>query len=544
MAEKRRKKGWFAFFSFLLGALWLFLARPPIFGGSFWAGIWLCFGVPALFGGWYAWRLLRGGGIGGKGIGLLLGGGSALLLLLLAILHYQSARLDIQIGFLETPEVHAQPEGRKIRLAYLEMKQTRGNGGTPILFLEDGPGGSGIVAALTDRSGLFTRLRKVGDVIALDQRGTSILNAPSLYCPETWRYPLEEPFSVQRALEILGPYLERCVEGFRERGVTLSAYNTAESVEDLEALRRELGAERVILWGAGYGAHLGLAYLRKYGDHVARAIFHGVEGPDHTWKLPETFDRALARLAERAARDPKVHREIPDLDASVRQIAEKLADRPISVSLTQGEERKTVRVGREDFLMWTALQLDEATTSMALPKHLFAFSQGNFESLARWTAKRIRSPHRSNLTAILTDCASGATAERKEKIRGSEETFFPTEIVNFPFPAVCDFVPYRDLGDEFRTPFSSRVPVLFISGSFDPRTPPENAEELLPHFPNGIHLLLEGAGHGRELFRKSPRFAEILIDFLEGKPIPTRKLAIARTFEPVGEGEETPAAMP
>jgi pimeloyl-ACP methyl ester carboxylesterase len=40
-----------------------------------------------------------------------------------------------------------------------------------------------------------------------------------------------------------------------------------------------------------------------------------------------------------------------------------------------------------------------------------------------------------------------------------------------------------------------QTPVLFVSGEYDPVTPPEWVDHLLPLFPNGRQIILPGAGH-------------------------------------------------
>lgn len=64
----------------------------------------------------------------------------------------------------------------------------------------------------------------------------------------------------------------------RSRGINLAAYNTRESADDVNALRKALGIEKIILVAHSYGTHLGLAFIRRYGIHIERAIFGGVNG--------------------------------------------------------------------------------------------------------------------------------------------------------------------------------------------------------------------------------------------------------------------------
>ncbi len=81
-----------------------------------------------------------------------------------------------------------------------------------------------------------------------------------------------------------------------------------------------------------------------------------------------------------------------------------------------------------------------------------------------------------------------------------------------------------DLGDEFRAPLKSDVPVLFISGTLDARTPISNAEEYRKGFSNSTHMIIEGAVHSDPLFLSSPKIKEGMMEFLRGQPVTTTKI--------------------
>ncbi|MBZ3918103.1 alpha/beta fold hydrolase [Streptomyces acidiscabies] len=53
----------------------------------------------------------------------------------------------------------------------------------------------------------------------------------------------------------------------------VSGYTVARQVADLEAIRRMLGAERVVLVGQSWGGSLTAQYLAAHGEHVAKAVF-------------------------------------------------------------------------------------------------------------------------------------------------------------------------------------------------------------------------------------------------------------------------------
>ncbi|MEV7975772.1 alpha/beta fold hydrolase [Streptomyces sp. NPDC086519] len=53
----------------------------------------------------------------------------------------------------------------------------------------------------------------------------------------------------------------------------ITGYTVARQVADLEAIRRTLGADRIILVGQSWGGSLTAQYLAAHGGHVAKAVF-------------------------------------------------------------------------------------------------------------------------------------------------------------------------------------------------------------------------------------------------------------------------------
>ncbi|MGH9957922.1 MAG: alpha/beta fold hydrolase, partial [Pyrinomonadaceae bacterium] len=70
------------------------------------------------------------------------------------------------------------------------------------------------------------------------------------------------------------------------------------------------------------------------------------------------------------------------------------------------------------------------------------------------------------------------------------------------------------------------VPVLFISGTLDARTPVSNAEEYRAGFPNSTHLIIKGAVHSDPLFLSSPKIKDVMLEFMKGVPVSTTKITL------------------
>jgi pimeloyl-ACP methyl ester carboxylesterase len=61
----------------------------------------------------------------------------------------------------------------------------------------------------------------------------------------------------------------------------VSDYTIVRAVEDLEAIRKEIGADQMILVGHSWGARLAVKYMSKYPGHVAKVILHS---PASIWR--------------------------------------------------------------------------------------------------------------------------------------------------------------------------------------------------------------------------------------------------------------------
>ncbi|MGI9628208.1 MAG: alpha/beta hydrolase, partial [Longimicrobiales bacterium] len=60
----------------------------------------------------------------------------------------------------------------------------------------------------------------------------------------------------------------------------------------------------------------------------------------------------------------------------------------------------------------------------------------------------------------------------------------------------CRSWPVEPVPNDWYDTFQSQIPVLFLSGFYDPSTPAEAAESVRVSFPNSAHIVVRNAGHG------------------------------------------------
>lgn len=437
--------------------------------------------------------------------------------------------VDAEKGWLTVPESRKRPGGRTLRLTFVRFKATGEKPGPPIVYLAGGPGGSGIQAARGSRFPLFLALREFGDVIAFDQRGTGE-SEPPMSCAEipARNLPLDRAVRLDEYAAAWTAQSRHCAAALRQRGIDLAAFNTEESADDLDDLRRALRAEKLTLWGISYGTHLGLATLRRHGPHIHRAILAGLEGPDDTEKPPHQQQELLVAIASLVKKDPDAGPVVPDLLDLMGGVLARLDKEPASVAVPDPRTGQSVQVvvSKHDLQLATAGLLTGPESFAALPDLYFRLAAGDWLPLAVQTVEQRTGGVQFPAMTATMDCASGATESRRRLIAREAGTTLLADAINFPFPQLCAGWDVPDLGDGFRSPLISDVPTLLISGTLDGRTPPENAEEILRGLKNGVHLVIEHAGHSDPLFLSSPKILEAMQAFLRGQPLPARRIAL------------------
>jgi pimeloyl-ACP methyl ester carboxylesterase/predicted DCC family thiol-disulfide oxidoreductase YuxK len=453
---------------------------------------------------------------------------------------------DVERGTLFVPENRGRSDSRLIQLAFVRLPATTTAPTHPIVYLAGGPGESGIEVARGRHFDLFDELREVSDVIALDQRGAGE-SRPSVACGEVWEIPFDSPADREALLEMARERSRACAERLRGTGADLAGYNTVESADDIESLRIALGVQRLFLWGISYGTHLAFSVLKRHGDRVAGAVLGGAEGPNHTYKLPSQVARQLGEIGRRVSTDPHWGVRIPDFPGLVASVLEGLERNPVSIELADPRSgaARSVTIGRFDIEYLTAMGLADTRLVALLPRWYEEMSRGDFSALsetpllARYFL-HLRGGLGRSAMGFCMDCSSGATSDRQTDIEKEVPATVLGRTIDFPFPEICDAWDVPDLGDGFREPAISNVPVLFFSGSLDCRTPLENIQEVRRGLPRSAVVAIDGAGH-TDVFLSSPRVPEIMRRFLCGGEIGETSLAAEPPFEfTPPRGVETP----
>lgn len=432
---------------------------------------------------------------------------------------------DMRCGFLEVPENRAKPQGRWIRLAVTIFEPDRERH-PPVVYLTGGPGQPTYIETASDVDGWWwfvdrepwLRGRRL---IVVDQRGVGLsqpaLDCPGLYDPVGWSGVVPTPDILPDLAQDQASMIEACRDRLLGEGIELAAYNTRESAADVADLRRALEVDEWVLFGISYGTRLALTVLRDHPEGVVAAILDSVLPleVDFIGESAASFEGAMEQLYEDCRTDSGCRDTFGDLRPLVTETVRRFDAAPLPLRLTgPGEAPQFLHVDGATYMWLLFGALYDWDAIERLPLLIYRTAHQDY----RFLAERTRGAY---LDAGDSDFAEGM----QFSVGCNEEFPFYGET---PAPEVsalyrgwvegdfylwaCPLWPSGRADPAENRPVASEIPVLLLSGAYDPITPPAWAKNTLAHLPKGQFLEFQGIGH--DVVDSTDCGGEAVADFL------------------------------
>jgi pimeloyl-ACP methyl ester carboxylesterase len=399
-----------------------------------------------------------------------------------------------ECGRMSVPENRSVAAGRRIAINFQVLRAQMPGAKEAVLLLAGGPG-QGSTAMIGTASGWMSPLRASMDMVLMDQRGTG--GSGALTCDMgAGEHPAAAFGHIMPVAAI-----ERCRQAL-ERRADLTQYTTDAAVADMEELRVRLGYDRIALFGVSYGTRLAQAYMRRHPARTKAVVIDGVLPFDVG--APVTYARGLQRSVDlmlAACRDREACRQANP------QLAEDLAS--IVTRLDKAPARATVRPRTGDPVEVTLTRGDFA---YAMRGMLYSPASANDlpPMIARAAATGDLSEFAQRYWARATNLGRSIARGLHLSILCPEDVVHPTEAeataaaagtilgrhVFDDYRTACAIWPKGKIAQDFRAPVTANVPVLLVSGQFDPVTPPEFGDRVARSLPLARHIVVAGSGHG------------------------------------------------
>ncbi|MEH0166740.1 alpha/beta hydrolase [Paucibacter sp. JuS9] len=398
---------------------------------------------------------------------------------------------ELQCGSVKRPLDPAKPDGTQIDVHYVVVPALARNKLTdPVLFLAGGPGQSAINIAPMVLNRL-SRMNNRRDLVFVDQRGTG-RSAP-LECPDDRHLSAAESADPARQLQ----RIEQCRDSLAKlpHG-DMRFYTTTIAMQDMDAVRQQLGAPSWNVIGGSYGTRAALELQRQFPQQVRRMVIDGVAPPDMT--LPASFSTdgqaALEAALNACEKDAACSKSFPNLR---QQWTALLASLPRQISVTNPRTGLPERfeLSRRMLLSAVRLPLYNPASAAALPAAISAAAEGRFEGLMGLVggggsrkSQLAMGMHFSVVCAEDYPRLASATDKPGADFGDSDAQYYR---------AVCKNWPQGQVPAEFFQVKASPAPALVLSGGADPVTPPRHGERITKALgPNAVHVVVAEAGHG------------------------------------------------
>jgi pimeloyl-ACP methyl ester carboxylesterase len=397
-----------------------------------------------------------------------------------------------------------------------------------LVYLSGGPGGSGL-DELESVLWSVSNLTRMFRVVTFDQRGTG--GSGLLRCPEV-------EHDARLRSTAAG---EACA---RRLGGARTHYTTADSVEDLEAVRRALGVERLTLFGISYGTEVALAYARAHPEHVDRLALDSVVDPDDDDPFGLAGFRAMGPTL--AALCPAACRGIStDPADDLARLTARLRVAPLRGRWIDAGGRAHTRLLTPVVVADLLYDADYLPALRAgVPAGVRAALAGDAAPLLRLAAvgdalASIVGPREFSSARYAAICeetplpwdSSTAVDARLVEARRRAGALGPAAFLPFDFAtAAADEIElclrWPGAGAQSGGGVALRgggalphVPALLLQGGEDLRTPPEVSARVAARLPDAQRVVVAGVGHAVVTGDPTGCAAELLLRFLGGDAI-------------------------
>ena len=417
----------------------------------------------------------------------------------------------VRCAMVAVPEDHANAQNGmtiNIHVALLPSLARRAEP-DPVYFFAGGPGQAAsdigrIVGALGD-------LRKHRDIVLVDQRGTG--KSKTLTCATGADTAVD---SLVQTLTATDSEMERdrlrCLATLKGNP---ALHRTDDYIDDVEAVRKALGQQKINVWGGSYGSRVALRYMKRYPDSIRTAVLDGVAPT--TLHLPDdallTSEAELRSVLAGCAAATACNKSYPNLLVTFDALLAKLKTAPVRAQIPHPGSGARIDATVTDrtlvSLLWPLLYQPEGTR--LVPALIGLAAEGNFAPLAAT----------ATATSISNEDVAGAL---RLAVLCAEDMLGRTSVANPRFDAItqlfysaCKDFPHGKVAPEFFEPTVSDIPTLLLSGNHDPVTPPSQANLAAKTLSRHKHIVVAGMGH---IVSPHPCARRVISKFIDAGAVP------------------------
>jgi pimeloyl-ACP methyl ester carboxylesterase len=399
--------------------------------------------------------------------------------------------LECRWVIVQADQVANDPRGPTAVLHYGIRRATRESKGT-LVIATGGPGVSG-VSAYADSPEYDTRLTDSYDIVVFDARGVG--ESGYVDCPvASQRYQASLWFDA--APQVIEDFVDACVDEAGVDRARLADYGSANIAEDIETIRRDLGVDRIALYGESYGTVVAQRYAVAHPDHLEALILDGpidiAQSTDASWvEATKGFEDVLRRSLGscQSTEGCRFH------DASVwSNVMKSVEGDTVSASYADTEGVVTDWPLTADAVRETLLNaMYDVGGRMLTLRALTAAEAGDWVPMARLVYSGMTDfvayEAISDFTYYAASCAdrhtAGSETDASQFMKDARSSSFATSRTGSVYlsSAACHAWPLPAAADPpVPVPATAGFPVLILTATGDPITPPAHGRRIFERY--------------------------------------------------------------
>ena len=415
--------------------------------------------------------------------------------------------VHVDCGYVAVLEDRGRPDGNVIRLAVARLRASVPSPQPdPVIYLAGGPGASALerIDRFIDDARFIWKER---DLVLLDQRGVGH-SEPRLQCPDYRRQisemrelDLDPDEELQRQVDAL----LACRRTLSEQGIDLGAYSPEAVAADVVSVAEAMGYRAYNLYGSSYGTTLALTVMRDFKDDLRSVILDGVLPPQVSF-TEDSYANAAAALEaffHHCEADQECSQRYPDLEQELWQVVDRYAEHPTTTSYFDPFVQEVFETEFDGYsFLWRVLgSLRSASWIPYVPFLLHRIAGGNDVVAGAFIA-----PLSRRLESTIDNTAAWASLWCYSEGRFTDRTRTLADRAAHPrlvdpesrdlVPSLCAEWHAPSIEPVDRTPVTSDVRTLLLSGQFDPTTPPRWAEVAAEPLSRSYSFVVPMGGHG------------------------------------------------
>ena len=392
------------------------------------------------------------------------------------------------------------PSKGNFNLAVLKADALHNTNEQPLLYLHGGPG----IATLENvprylESKTWIDIRKDRPVIFFDYRGTGF-SEPAL-CPglmDSLAMATTRNLSPQEMQSYKIKLFGKCRINHLADGIDIATFSSLQSAEDAEMIRQKLEIDQWNVYGVSHGTTVALNLLRNHGNHVRAMILDSPFPPNAPWPdFVRPFALSFKVLEEKIEEDKNASSSFPSVKIDFVKAVNRLNKNPFKITINEKGDVYPFTGNDFAWSIWRALLKPAAIPFV--PLALKEVANGNDSILFTWVSS-FSDPNSfgkfSEFQSKAILCYEGKPKNETDTKASLLKEYPDFAAFNIDFEdELCAVWQPATAGKQIFEPVISDVPVLILSGEYDPVCPPLFGEITARTLSNSTFINYPTASH-------------------------------------------------